>query len=102
MPRVEPAIAKDVHRPPMRLAPAEGVVLQRTGSQQLLVNTKSGTRCLLNSLGRRIWSLLASEPTFPALVSRVCGVSGHSSALARDAGRLVVAWHDAGLVTWTT
>jgi hypothetical protein len=99
MPRVDPA--KELHRSPMRLAAAEGVVLQRAGSQQLLVNTNNGRRCLLNGLGRRIWSLLASQPTFPALVSRVCGGYGHSGALARDAGRLVVAWHDAGLVTWT-
>jgi hypothetical protein len=102
MPRVDPAIEKELHRSPMRLTPAEGVVLQHTGSQQLLVNTNNGRRCLLNALGRRIWSLLASQPTFPSLVSRVCGVYGHSGALARDTGRLVVAWHDAGLVIWTS
>lgn len=89
------------YRPPTRLAPAQGVVLQHRGSEQLLVNTNNGSRCILNALGRRIWSLLASRPTFPALVSRLSGAYGQSSAIAHDTGRLVVAWQDAGLVTWT-
>jgi coenzyme PQQ synthesis protein D (PqqD) len=89
------------HRPPMRLAPVQGVVLQGKGSEQLLLNTNNGSRCILNDFGRRIWSLLASRPTFPALVSRLAGAYTHNSELARDTGRLVVAWQDAGLVTWT-
>lgn len=97
MPRVD-------HRPPrlpMRLVPVQGVVLQRTGHEQSLVNMNNGSRCILNDLGRRIWSILASRPTFPALVSRLAGVRAQQSELARDTGRLVVAWQDAGLVTWT-
>jgi hypothetical protein len=89
------------HRPPMRLTPVQGVVLQRKGTEQLLFNTNDGSRCILNELGRRIWSILASRPTFPMLVSRLAGVPNHNSELARDTGRLVVAWQDAGLVTWT-
>lgn len=85
----------------MRLAPAQGVVLQRKGSEQLLVNTKNGSRCTLNNLGKRIWSVLASHPTFPTLVSRLCGAHNQSNQLARDTGQLVVAWQDAGLVIWT-
>lgn len=84
-----------------RLAQAQGVVLQRRGGEQLLVNTNTGSRCTLNALGRRIWSVLASRPTFPALVSRVAGAYGHSHVVAHDAGRLVVAWREAGLIIWT-
>jgi hypothetical protein len=89
------------YRPPTRLAPAQGVVLQRRGSEQLLLNTNDGSRRILNTLGRRIWSILASRPTFPALVSRLAGAYNQDSELARDTGRLVVAWQDAGLVVWT-
>ena len=101
MPRVDSVIARDFHRPPMRLVPAQGVVLQGKGNEQLLFNTNNGARCILNDLGRRIWSVLASRPTFPGLISRLCGGYDHSSELARDTGRLVVSWQDAGLVTWT-
>jgi hypothetical protein len=84
----------------MRLVAAQGVVLERRSGLQWLVNTTDGTRCALNSLGGRIWSMLGTEPTFPALVSRLGGAYDGRSTLARDAGRLVVAWRDAGLVVW--
>jgi hypothetical protein len=86
-----------------RLSAAQGVVLRRTGSQHQLVNTNSGSGCVLNAMGRRIWALLASRPTFPAIVGRLSGARDHErGALARDAGRLLMAWQEAGLITWTS
>src|SRR5262249_37353977 len=85
-----------------RLTPAQGVVLQRSGGEQSLVNTHSGARWLLDSLGRRVWAMLVGRPTFPALVSRLSGTYHARGDIARDAGRLVVAWQKAGLITWTT
>ena len=86
-----------------RLTPAQGVILEHTGSQHLLVNTKSGSRCVLNAMGKRIWMMLASRPTFPALVGRLSDpCDRHTTELARDAGRLLLAWQEAGLVTWTS
>jgi hypothetical protein len=86
-----------------RLTPAQGVVLEHKGSQQLLVNINSGSRCVLNAMGRQIWMLLAGRPTFPALVGRLSGsYDQRRGELARDAGRLLLAWQEAGLVTWTS
>ena len=86
-----------------RLTPAQGVVLEKAGSQDLLVNTISGSRCVLNALGRRIWAMMASEPTFPAVVGRLSHPADRRRGeLARDAGRLLLAWQAAGLITWTS
>jgi Coenzyme PQQ synthesis protein D (PqqD) len=85
----------------MRLAPAQGVVLQGTDGRQLIVNPNSGARYLLDGLGRRVWEMLGSRPTFPTLISRLCGTYQSRGDLARDTGRLVVAWQQAGLITWT-
>lgn len=86
-----------------RLTPARGVVLTRTGGQHLLVNTNSGSRCVLNMMGRRIWVMLASRPTFPALVGCLSNpYDRRRGELARDAGRLLLAWQAAGLITWTS
>lgn len=86
-----------------RLTPAQGVVLEKAGSQQLLVNRISGTRCVLNAMGRRIWAMLASQPTFPALVGRLSHPSDQRRGeLVQDAGRLLLAWQEAGLITWTS
>ena len=88
----------------MRLTPAQGVRLEHQGSQHLLINTNSGARCVLNTLGKRIWMLLAGRPTFPVLVGRLGGPYDprRGEELARDAGRLLLAWQDAGLITWTS
>src|SRR5258708_30600829 len=96
------AIENEPFRLATRLAPAQGVVLQRTGGEQSLVNPSSGARCLLDSLGRRVWAMLVSRPTFPALVGLLSGAYHARGDVARDAGRLVVAWRQAGLITWTT
>ena len=86
-----------------RLTAAQGVVLENTGSHHLLVNTNSGSRCVLNAMGRRIWAMLASRPTFPALVGHLSHpCDQRRGELARDAGRLLLAWQAAGLVTWTS
>jgi hypothetical protein len=86
-----------------RLTPAQGVRLEQTGSQHLLVNTNSGARCVLNAMGRRIWKMLASRPTFPALVGYLSGPYDlRRGEMARDAGRLLLAWQEAGLITWTS
>jgi hypothetical protein len=86
-----------------RLTPVQGVILEHQGSQHLLVNTKSGSRCVLNVMGRRIWMMLASRPTFPAVVGRLVGsYDQRRDELTRDAGRLLLAWQEAGLVTWTS
>ena len=86
-----------------RLTPAQGVVLENTGSQHLLVNTKSGSRCVLNAMGRRIWRMLANRPTFPALVGILSDpYDKRRGEMARDAGRLLLAWQEAGLITWTS
>jgi hypothetical protein len=86
-----------------RLSPAQGVVLESTGRQHLLVNTNSGSRCVVNAMGRRIWAMLASRPTFPALVGHLTNpCDRRRGELARDAGRLLLAWQAAGLITWTS
>jgi len=86
-----------------RLTPAQGVVLEHAGRQDLLVNTISGSRCVLNAMGRRIWVMLASQPTFPALVGGLSHPSDRRRGeLVRDAGRLLLAWQAAGLITWTS
>jgi coenzyme PQQ synthesis protein D (PqqD) len=86
-----------------RLAPVQGVVLELKGSQHLLVNTNSGSRCVLNAMGRRIWAMLAGRPTFPALVGGLSGSHDQKRGeFARDAGRLLLAWQEAGLITWTS
>jgi hypothetical protein len=86
-----------------RLMAAQGVVLQQRGNQHLLLNTNDGSGCILTVMGRRIWALLASRPTFPAIVGRLSGARDHErGALARDAGRLLMAWQEAGLIIWTS
>jgi hypothetical protein len=86
-----------------RLTPAQGVVLELQGRQHLLVNRNSGSRCVLNTMGRRIWMMLASRPTFPAVVGRLSGSHDQRRGeFARDAGRLLIAWQEAGLITWTS
>jgi hypothetical protein len=86
-----------------RLTPAQGVRLEHQGSQHLLVDTRNGARCVLNTLGKRIWMLLAGRPTFPALVGGLGGAyDRHRGDVARDAGRLLLAWQEAGLITWTS
>jgi hypothetical protein len=86
-----------------RLMPAQGVVLELQGRQHLLVNRNSGSRCVLNALGRRIWMMLASRPTFPALIGRLSGShDGRRGEFAHDAGCLLIAWQEAGLITWTS
>jgi hypothetical protein len=86
-----------------RPTPAQGVVLELQGQRQSLINTNSGSRCVLNILGRRIWTMLASRPTFPALVGRLSGrYDNKTGEIARDAGRLLLAWQEAGLITWTS
>lgn len=86
-----------------RLTPAQGVVLENTGSQHLLVNTLNGSRCVLSAMGKRIWAMLASQPTFPALVGGLSHPSDQRRGeLVRDAGRLLLTWQEAGLITWTS
>lgn len=86
-----------------RLTPAQGVKLERAGSQHLLVNTINGSRCVLNAMGRCIWMMLASRPTFPALVGGLTAPHDRRRGeLARDAGRLLLEWQEAGLITWTS
>jgi hypothetical protein len=54
-------------------------------------------------MGRRIWAMLAGRPTFPALVGGLSGSHDQKRGeFARDAGRLLLAWQKAGLITWTS
>ncbi len=92
---------KDRGRASMRLAPAQGVLLEQQGERLFLIDHRTGSRQQTDAFGHRIWNILLERPTFSALVDRLSAeYRRRSDIVVHDAAVRLFAWQQARFVDW--
>ena len=66
----------------------------------VLVDADAGRRLRLDPFGGRVWALLGSHPTMPALVAAMREEGVRTEHLAEDVARLLTYWSRQGVVAW--
>jgi hypothetical protein len=96
-----PQAARDALPLGSRIVPSPRVTaaVARDG-RTVLVSMGTGLTVTLDDFGGRAWALLADEPTLPLLVERLGGDGTRADLLAQDVARLLLRWHETGIVGW--
>jgi hypothetical protein len=83
-----------------RIVPSVRVVPIEHAGTMALVDMHGGHRVMLDTFGRRVWPLLADQPTLPLLVERLRDEAMRADLLAEDVTRLLARWLELGLIAW--
>ena len=84
-----------------RIGPAPLVELVTHGDRSLLRDTRSGVQLTVTGFGQRVWKLLKTQPTLPALIEHLRQESGMPVARTiRDVATLLSQWYEADLIAW--
>ena len=83
-----------------RIVPSARVVPMEHAGGIVLVDLNAGHRITLDAFGRKVWPLLADQPSLPLVVERLRDEATRADLLAEDLTRMLARWLELGLIAW--
>ena len=83
-----------------RIVQSARVVPMEQAGSIVLVDLNAGQRVTLDAFGRKVWALLADQPSLPLLMEWLRDGTTRADLLAEDLTRLLARWLELGLIAW--